>query len=307
MTDLTRIFIERVSEKNEFQKKYLENWDATELEKQELNVILHFFMEELNYDINFIIDAYLFINSMVMEETYYFIHNGKYRNSSFQEVNKIVYDNPEYMERYMIGLSVSDYIWINHIKMLRYFTENINLFCGKRYLEIGPGFGQYLVKALSFCDFHTYDACDISKTSVDRSNRYLKYRGLSDKCTVAEKDFFQYSPDDKYDLIVMGEVLEHVEQPGIMLRKIYEFLSEGGKAFVTTVINAPAIDHIALFGSIEQVLELAKDAGFKIVDYLCATEGNIPLEKAVRRKQAINIAIILEKNRREDDDKRKCI
>lgn len=296
MTDLMRTFIKKVSDKNGFQKKYLENWEATKSEKEELNTILYFFKDKLNYSIDAIAEAYLFINNMVMEETYYFIRNGKYRNSSFEEVNKIVYDNPEYMDKYMIGLSISDFIWINHIKMLRYFKENSKFFGGQRYLEIGPGFGQYLVKALSLCDFQAYDACDISKTSVDRSNKYLKYRGLSDKCTVEEKDFFQYNPNEKYDCIVMGEVLEHVEQPALMLKKIYELLNQNGKAFVTTVINAPAIDHITLFGNVEQVLALAKDARFKVIDYLCVSEGDIPLEKAIRRKNAINIAMILGKN-----------
>ena len=135
--DQIQEFITQVSKKNEFQKKYLENWKATDEEKQELDTILHFFKEEFQYDMDFITDAYLFINNMVMEETYYFARHGNYRNSTFEEVNKIVYDNPEYMEKYMMGLSISDYIWINHIKMLRYFEENNRILSGRRYLEIG--------------------------------------------------------------------------------------------------------------------------------------------------------------------------
>ncbi|MCH5249908.1 MAG: class I SAM-dependent methyltransferase [Lachnospiraceae bacterium] len=295
MTDLVIEFIDKVAEKNELQKKYLENWKATDAERNELNTILHFFVDEFNYDIDFIADAYIFINNMVMEETYYFIVNGKYRNSTFEEVNKIVYDNPQYMEKYMMGLSVSDYIWINHIKMLRYFEENIKLFSGKNYLEIGPGFGQYLVKALLNCNFESYTACDISQTSVDRSNKYLKYRDIDDKCTVIQKDFFEYSSDECFDCVVMGEVLEHVEQPLLMIKKIYELLNKDGKAFITTVINAPAVDHISLFSSIEQVLNMAESAGFEVLDYMYSTEGDILLEKAVKRKQAINIAMILKK------------
>ena len=118
---------------------------------------------------------------------------------------------------------------------------------------------------------------------------------MTDKCIVAEADFFQYKSDEKFDCIVMGEVLEHVERPLQMLEKIYELLNQTGKAFVTTVINAPAVDHIYLFKNIEQVLELAKKAGFKIFDYLCVTEGDISLEKAIKKRRAIDIAMILEK------------
>lgn len=264
-------------------------------EKNELNIVLSFFIQELHYEIDYIVDAYLFINNMVMDETYYFIRHGRYRNSSFEEVNKNVYNNSEYMEKYMIGLTISDYIWINHIKMLRYFEENIKIFDGERYFEIGPGFGQYLVKALISCNFSEYFACDISKVSVERSNQYLKYRNLSNKCIVVEKDFFQFSSESQFDCIVMGEVLEHVECPLTMLKKIRELLSTRGKAFITTVINAPAVDHISMFIDIEQVLDMVRMAGFNIIKYICTTERDIPLEKAVKRKQAINIAMILEK------------
>ena len=298
MNDLAQTLFNKITERNQFQKKYLKKleWGGlTESEQKELDNVLHFFLEELHYDLDYIANAYIFINDMVMEETYYFIKNGKYRYSSFAEVDKIVYSDPEYMEKYMIGLSISDYIWINHIKMLRYFEENIGKFRGERYLEIGPGFGQYLTRALTQGEFTTYDVCDVSKTSVDRCNKYLKYRGLSDKCTVVERNFFQYDSNYKYDCIVMGEVLEHVEEPELMLEKIYELLNQDGKAFITTVINAPTVDHIALFESIEQVLGMVKGVGFKVNDYQCTTEGDTPLEKVIRRKQAITIAMILEK------------
>lgn len=295
MIDLVQMFIDKVSEKDELQNKYLKNWNVTDLERNELNTVLHFFIEEFHYDMNFIVDTYLFINNMVMEETYYFIRHGKYRFSTFAEVNKLVYNNPVYMEKYMMGLSISDYIWTNHIKMLRYFEENNKIFTGERYLEIGPGFGQYLVRALLNCNFKAYFACDISKTSVEGSNKFLRYRNLADKCFVEEKNFFEYTSEEKFDFIVMGEVLEHVETPLSMLKKIYELLEKGGKAFITTVINAPTLDHIYLFSNMEEVLELAQRGGFSIIDYTYATEGDVVLEKAVKKKQAINIAMILEK------------
>lgn len=295
MYDIIRDFIDTVSENDELQSKYLENWQATEFEKNELRSMIKFFVEECSYNVEYVAEAYLFINHMVREETYYFIRNGKYRFSTFSEVDQLVYNNHEYMEKYMIGLTISDYIWINHIKMLRYFEDNYDIFYGKRYLEIGPGYGQYLIKALISCRFNEYCACDISKTSVDGCNKYLKYRGLSDKCNVIQKDFFEYDVHDKFDCIVMGEVLEHVEQPFLMLKKIYELLTKDGKAFISTVINAPTLDHIWLFSSIEEVLILIKKAGFKILDYMCATEGDISLEKARKRKQAINIAVIVKK------------
>lgn len=91
----------------------------------------------------------------------------------------------------------------------------------------------------------------------------------------------------------MGEVLEYVEQPLKMLKKIRSLLSDEGRAFITTVINAPAVDHIYLFHSQEEVLAMAQEAGFDIEEHICITAGGIPMEKAVKRRYAINIAMIL--------------
>lgn len=291
-------FIEKLVEKDWLQKKYIENWKLTKEELEELEEVLKFFVEMYDgrgCDMDYIVDCYLFVNNMVMEETYYFMQNNNYRYSSFEEVDGIVYGCKDYMEKYMIGLSVSDFIWINHIKMIRYFVKNMELLSGGKYLEIGPGLGQYLIKAITKGNFEKFCACDVSLTSVMGSNQYLKYRKVADKCTVEHKDFFTYNAEEKFDCIVMGEVLEHVENPLAMLKKIYELLSDKGSAFITTVINAPTIDHIYLFRTIEEVLDLAKKAGFKVVDYDCSTAGDIPLEKAIKKRGTITIAMILQK------------
>ena len=294
---LVKKFTNNLVSKNELQKKYIANWKLSEQEINELNNVLEFFTEvyDNKCDVEYIVDAYLFLNNAILEETYYFMVNGNYRNSTFKEVNDSVYANKEYMGRYMIGLSVSDYIWINHLKMIRYFEENIKLFSGDKYLEIGPGFGQYLSRAIANCNFNEYSACDVSETSVNGSNKYLEYKELGDKCKVTQKDFFDYASTDKFDCIVMGEVLEHVEKPLDMLLKLYELLSENGKAFITTAINAPTPDHIYLFRNVEEVLSIVKEAGFNVIDYAYYTAGDISFEKAVKKKQAISIALILGK------------
>lgn len=40
---------------------------------------------------------------------------------------------------------------------------------------------------------------------------------------------------------------------------------------------------------------MVEQAGFKIQDYICAAEGNVPIEKAVKKQTVINIAMILKK------------
>ena len=61
------------------------------------------------------------------------------------------------------------------------------------------------------------------------------------------------------------------------------------------MINGPTIDHIYLFRSVEEVLDMVEQAGFKIQDYICATEGNASMEKAIKKKMTIDIAMLLKK------------
>lgn len=296
--DIVNEFVEMVSSKDEFQRKYLMNLEITEEEQEEFANVLSFLQQILGEPLEYLVECYLFLNQMVMEEQYYFVKHGKYRNATLADVNKSVYQNEEYMTRYMTGVTISDYVWNQHIKIIRFYEkcllelENQNL-----YLEIGPGFGQFLIRAIKSEKWKEYFAVDISPTSVKNCQQYLEYVGVKDRkqISIINQDFLQFDLRRKFDFIVCGEVLEHVEKPLEMLKKICDLLSNGGTAFVTTVINSPTIDHIYLFASVQEVLDLAEEAGFKVEDYFCATAGNMSLEKAEKRKLSINITLLLKK------------
>lgn len=295
--DLVDQFIACVSAKSEFQKKYLGDLELTMQEREELSNILMFFQKVQKQSFDELVDAYLFINEMVMEEQYYFVKNGSYRNHLFAEVNAQVYQNEDYMKKYMTGLVLSDYIWTQHIKIIRYFEEEISQFGkGERYLEIGPGFGQFLVRAVKSEYWNEYLAVDISPVSVENCKNYLKYSELSEEpVKVITQDFFQFESQMKFDCIVCGEVLEHIENPFLMLQKICSLLSADGQAFVTTVINSPAVDHIFLFSTVQEVIDFAQRAGFIVKEYICTTAGKMSIEKAEKRRFSMNIALVLQK------------
>lgn len=297
--DRISCFIELVSRKNKLQKKYLKKWEANEEEKENLVRVLNFFVEECHYTMEFLADAYCFVNSMVMQEHRYFLKHEKYRNNSFDEVNEQVYQNEDYMTKYMCGLMISDYVWINHMKQLRYFDDSLDLFGGGEYLEIGPGFGQYFIKAIQRGHFSKYLAIDISPVSVQRSREYIEYCGIEmrkEQVDIVQGDFFAFTTAERFDGIVMGEVLEHVEEPLRMLKKLYSLLRKDGLAFITTVVNGPTVDHIYYFSSVEEVLQMVREAGFTIKNYRCFAAGDVSLERAEKFKMAVNVAMILGKD-----------
>lgn len=69
-----------------------------------------------------------------LEETKFFIESGTYRYSSFDEVKDKVYFNESYMKQYMIGLALSSFVWIAHIKVRKYFSQYLKILLQKQLI-----------------------------------------------------------------------------------------------------------------------------------------------------------------------------
>lgn len=287
---------EIIGKKNPLQEKYLNKHLEMMLsgEYESLEKILSYF-EKTGWTIEKQGEAYLAFLEMIAWETKFFIENGRYRYQSLEEVMSSVYENEEYMTSYMVALGISDYLWSNHLAITRWFESKIVLEKGKRYLEIGPGHGQYFAVALEKADFEEYLGIDLSKKSVEVTKKYINYIGVGkEKQWKAEcRNFFDFSENEKFHCITMMEVLEHVEKPQEFLNKIYNQLTPGGKAYITTVVNAPAIDHIYLFNTVEEIQRLIVQAGFKEKECLCIPQNGYSLEKAKKKKAGINVAFEL--------------
>ena len=69
--------------------------------------------------------------------------------------------------------------------------------------------------------------------------------------------FEEFEPDCKYDLIILGHVLEHVEDPVALLRRVQAWLAPGGSIF-SAVPNARSIHRQAavLMGLLSQESQL---------------------------------------------------
>ena len=83
---------------------------------------------------------------------------------------------------------------------------------------------------------------------MDMSNIFLK-----------TADIFVMDNEKKYDLIICGELLEHVENPRDLLDKLNIILKEDGTIFLTTAVYAAAIDHIYLFDNVDEVRHMLRE------------------------------------------------
>src|SRR5262245_43240524 len=186
-----------------------------------------------NKTIDYAIDCYLNMIGDVTVETIEFLRTDKYSSTTFQEVNKRVYDNPETMEYYMHGLMLSQFLWKHHYQIFEYFTSTLPQYKNqiKNYLEIGAGHGLYLSKAVEILDKKTnFSVVDISQTSIELAKNFVE----ETRVTYNLADIFEFEVSSLFDFITMGEVLEHVEDPLKLLSRLNDFLAPEGIAFITT-------------------------------------------------------------------------
>ena len=59
-------------------------------------------------------------------EQVYFKRYGHYRYRTYAEVSSSVYHNAEYMDRYMHGLAITEFLWPNHRAMFRFFLQPLS-------------------------------------------------------------------------------------------------------------------------------------------------------------------------------------
>jgi 2-polyprenyl-3-methyl-5-hydroxy-6-metoxy-1,4-benzoquinol methylase len=221
------------------------------------------------------------------------MQTGEYSSKSFDEVNKRVYDNPDVMYYYMHGLLLSQFLWMHHYEILRYFNKTVSKYGPsiKNYLEVGGGHGLYISEAITIAGTSSFDLVDISKISMDVAKKMIE----DTKVNYILSDIFKYFPKKKYDFITMGEVLEHVEDPVALLKKLGELVTDNGRVFITTPTNAPAIDHIYLFKNAEDIRKVIRQAGFLIEEELCIYSEDLPPELLEQYKISMMYIGVLKK------------
>lgn len=274
-------------------RKMLTQEEAERFEREVRSLSEKYSMEEM-------VEGYLYLTNMTMEENRWFREHGDYRYHSFDEVNRKVYSNTEKMTSLMIGLSIAEFLWETLLRSHRFYEKVIREAEGENYLEIGPGHGKYFCEAYNLGRFKKYVGVDVSPASIALTEEYMESEKI-DRGGVYSllcMDATQLDPEkEKYDFVTIQEVLEHLEDPEGMLRKIGELLTPEGRAYALMPICAPSAQHIYLFRDREHVRSLVECAGLEIVKEEYITANNMTAETAEEKKLPINACLILRKQR----------
>ena len=289
--------VKMIVKKNPMQKGFLQSalTHLTESERVQLEDYIAF-CDGQGIPLDYLADSYNLLVNDTRREQMFFARHKRYRYSTFAEVAGSVYLNPAYMDKYMHGLALSGFMWPNHLHMNRFFERIPTPEPAEHYLEIGPGHGVHFGHVLKQNRFKQYTGIDLSPTSIDLTRRILTHKELvdPDRANLICANFLSTGlPLAHYQLIVMGEVLEHVEDPRAFLLRIRELLAPAGYAFITTVINAATVDHIALFRRPEEIRALIATSGMRVHEELLLPYHGKTVAESLEQSLPMNIALLL--------------
>ncbi|MBX9881851.1 MAG: class I SAM-dependent methyltransferase [Sphingomonas sp.] len=241
---------------------------------------------------------YRWLCDRIREEELNFARTDAYRFSTFAETNAHVYADDAFMQRYMNGLLFSHVLWFMHASSLHFFTQRLaaRVQRGGKVLEVGSGHGLLLFIALRDLGLDEAVAWDLSPVSLDHTRAALARLGAVGKARFAVQDMHEArSTGERFDLVILSHLLEHLEEPGRALETVGALLAPGGVLFVNIPLNAPMPDHIQLLRAPEEVEAMLRAGGFRVLEFAAHTTQAMPLGKALKRKAAVTCSVIAER------------
>jgi hypothetical protein len=176
-----------------------------------------------------------------------FLKSGVYACGSAGALVGSLYEDADEMRgHYLDGLAMTYVLWPNHAAMLE------------------------------FLDARFVPAISANATVIDISSHALEFVETAFDCHGLARTRASFLQMDvtkatspylhQVQAMICCEVLEHVHQPDLILKAIRSQLADDGLAFVSSVANLEAIDHVFLFQSAAHIRETIEAAGFFIVD-----------------------------------------
>ena len=189
----------------------------------------------------------------------------------------------EKLDNYILAYGAEfDYAFDNNIMLNWYPKRIMSLTCrDNKVLELGIGHGH---TCSHFSDYYAqYSVIDGSQSVIEQFKQQYPYS----KAEVIHSYFENFHSDEKFDVIIMGFMLEHVDNPNQILNHFKQFLNTNGRCFIS-VPNAETLhrrfgheagllpDMFALSGgdkelghqrlyTVESMTQQLQDCGYQVI------------------------------------------
>ena len=231
----------------------------------------------------------------ILREQIRFRKAGTYLIQSAEIAEQTVYSQKERMRAYIVGLLLSYLFWPNHYEMFQFYLSYLRGIRVERCLEVGAGHGLFTAEILRQFPAVALDLIDISAASIEVAFEILDAFGIDRSRIHCLHADFMHAPltPGTFDCVVMGEVLEHVNDALAFLVKARQFLRPKGTIFMTTCVNCPAPDHVYHFHTVAEIRDLIQSARLCIQKEQALPAEPVPEELWQKELTTINYSAIL--------------
>lgn len=218
-----------------------------------------------------------------------------YRHTTVQDVNEPGGDERS-RQRYLYTLAFSYVLAPHRYGMYSFLKRALNRHMVDRSqcLEIGTGIGLDTLSVLKAGgQVHTYDLNPLSR-------QCLEILGIAADAHF-HNSVYGFDEDGRYDMCLMIELLEHLENPRAYLEGAFKVLRQKGKGMFSFALRMPQHDHVYLFDSLDQARAMVVDAGFTILDQEYFISSFFPIRNEDREalandsKHAANYLCVVER------------
>jgi SAM-dependent methyltransferase len=172
-------------------------------------------------------------------------------------------------------------------KALRNISDE---FKGKTFiLDAGSGFGQYTWRMSRMNAQWEIRALDINSEQIEDCKSFFSSTGLSDRVKFQTADLTLLSDQDRYNIILSVDVMEHIEEDVLVFKNFYRSLKDNGVLLISTPSDRGGSDvhseeeesfideHVRDGYGIAEITNKLREAGFNKVEarYTYGKPGNI--------------------------------
>ena len=175
-----------------------------------------------------------------------------YDTSTFEDLVRYVWGRrtsvPEnILEKRLKGIDRSQRKYESELDQQGWIGQKTKTLSGDRCLEIGCGTGGFLIAASR--SFGTVIGIDVSLTWLITAKKRLEQEGTDATLLCACVESLPF-PDEQFDLIAAFDVLEHVDDPGIMVAEMRRTTRIAGLSLCTTPnrFSLSAEPHVGIWG-----------------------------------------------------------